>query len=117
MYVWCLELGVGKWGSSPFTLALGSREFSCFHLYKSECLGHPRRGSKGFKRLVRDTICFSVSGAFDVDSTLDFDLDHIAGVGGLPPDVTSGTDLLAVSGLGAGDSSVDIDMTGLQSKI
>ena len=60
---------------------------------------------------------FSVSGAFDVDSTLDFDLDHIAGVGGLPPDVTSGTDLLAVSGLGAGDSSVDIDMTGSQSKI
>ena len=117
MYVWGRELGVGKWGSSPFTLALGSREFSCFHLYKSECLGHPRRGSKGFKRLVRDTICFSVSGAFDVDSTLDFDLDHIAGVGGLPPDVTSGTDLLAVSGLGAGDSSVDIDMTGSQSKI
>ena len=62
-------------------------------------------------------IFFSVSGAFDVDSTLDFDLDHIAGVGGLPPDVTSGTDLLAVSGLGAGDSSVDIDMTGSQSKI
>ena len=111
MYVWGRELGVGKWGSSPFTLALGSREFSCI---KSECLGHPRRGSKGFKRLVRDTICFSVSGAFDVDSTLDFDLDHIAGVGGLPPDVTSGTDLLAVSGLGAGDSSVDIDMTGSQ---
>lgn len=54
------------------------------------------------------------AGAFDVDSTLDFDLDHIAGVGGLPPDVTSGTDLLAVSGLGAGDSSVDIDMTGSQ---
>ena len=74
-------------------------------------------GLKGFKRLVRDTICFSVSGAFDVDSTLDFDLDHIAGVGGLPPDVTSGADLLAVSGLGAGDSSVDINMTGSQSKI
>ena len=52
-----------------------------------------------------------------MDSTLDFDLDHIAGVGGLPPDVTSGADLLAVSGLGAGDSSVDIDMTGSQSKI
>lgn len=52
-----------------------------------------------------------------MDSTLDFDLDHIAGVGGLPPDVTSSTDLLAVSGLGAGDSSVDIDMTGSQSKI
>ena len=89
-----------------------SLAFSCI---KRECLGHwPRRGSKGFKRLVRDTICFSVVGAFDVDSTLDFDLDHIAGVGGLPPDVTSGTDLLAVSGLGTGDSSVDIDMTGSQ---
>ena len=89
-----------------------------FSSTKREGLGHwPRRGSKGFKRLVRDTICFSVAGAFDVDSTLDFDLDHIAGVGGLPPDVTSGTDLLAVSGLGAGDSSVDIDMTGSQSKI
>ena len=92
-----------------------SLAFSCI---KRECLGHwPRRGSKGFKRLVRDTICFSVVGTFDVDSTLDFDLDHIAGVGGLPPDVTSGSDLLAVSGLGAGDSSVDIDMTGSQSKI
>ena len=52
-----------------------------------------------------------------MDSTLDFDLDHIACGAGLPPDVTSGTDLLAVSGLGAGDSSVDIDMTGSQSKI
>lgn len=114
MYVWGRERGVGKWGSSPFTLALGSRESVAFSCIKRECLGHPRRGSKGFKRLVRDTICFSVSGAFDVDSTLDFDLDHIAGVGGLPPDVTSGTDLLAVSGLGAGDSSVDIDMTGSQ---
>ena len=92
-----------------------SLSFSCT---KRECLGHwPRRGSKGFKRLVRDTICFSVAGAFDVDSTLDFDLDHIACGAGLPPDVTSRTDLLAVSGLGAGDSSVDIDMTGSQSKI
>ena len=75
------------------------------------------KGLKGFKRLVRDTICFSVAEAFDVGSTLDFDLDHIACGAGLPPDVTSGTDLLAVSGLGAGDSSVDIDMTGSQSKI
>ena len=81
---------------------MGAGNSLAFTCIKSECLGHPRRGSKGFKRLVRDTICFSVSGAFDVDSTLDFDLDHIAGVGGLPPDVTSGTDLLAVSGLGAG---------------
>ena len=96
---------------------MGAGNSLAFTCIKSECLGHPRRGSKGFKRLVRDTICFSVSGAFDVDSTLDFDLDHIAGVGGLPPDVTSGTDLLVVSGLGAGDSSVDIDLTGSQSKI
>ena len=53
-----------------------------------------------------------------MDSTLDFDLDHIAGVGGLPPDVTVGADLLAVTGLGASDSSVDIDMPGTsQSKV
>ena len=49
-------------------------------------------------------------GSFDVDSTLDFDLDHITAVGGLPPDVTSGADLLTVSGLGAGDGSVDMDI-------
>lgn len=58
------------------------------------------------------------SGSFDVDSTLDFDLDHITAVGGLPPDVTGGTDLLTVSGLGAGDGSVDMDIPGTsQSKI
>ena len=58
------------------------------------------------------------SGSFDVDSTLDFDLDHITAVGGLPPDVTSGADLLTVSGLGAGDGSVDMDIPGTsQSKI
>ena len=34
-YVWVRELGVGKWGSSPFILALESREFSCFLLYKT----------------------------------------------------------------------------------
>lgn len=56
------------------------------------------------------------AGAFDVDSTLDFDLDHIAGVRGLPPDVTATADLLAVSGLG--DGTVDIDMPGTsQSKM
>lgn len=53
-----------------------------------------------------------------MDSTLDFDFDHIAAVGGLPPDVTGAADLLAVSGLGAGDGSVDTDMPGpSQSKI
>ena len=56
------------------------------------------------------------TGAFDVDSTLDFDLDHIAGVRGLPPDVTGTADLLAVSGLG--DGTVDIDIPGTsQSKM
>ena len=64
------------------------------------------------------TVYFYFSGAFDVDSALDFDLDHIAAVGGLPPDVTGGADLLAVSGLGAGDGSIDIDLpTTSQSKI
>jgi len=56
------------------------------------------------------------AGTFDVDATLDFDLDHIAGVRGLPPDVTGTANLLAVSGLG--DGTVDIDMPGTsQSKM
>lgn len=55
---------------------------------------------------------FSFSGAFDVDSTLGFDLDNIAGVGGLPPEVTGAADLLAVSGLSGSDVSVDMDMPG-----
>lgn len=55
---------------------------------------------------------FSFSGAFDVDSTLGFDLDNITGVGGLPPEVTGAADLLAVSGLSGSDVSVDIDMPG-----
>lgn len=65
-----------------------------------------------------DSSIAGAAGSFDVDSTLDFDFDHIAAVGGLPPDVTSGADLLAVSGLGTGDGSVDIDLPGAsQSKI
>ncbi|XP_078343120.1 mediator of RNA polymerase II transcription subunit 1-like [Oculina patagonica] len=56
------------------------------------------------------------AGAFDVDSALDFDLDHLTGMKGLPPDVTGTADLLAVSGLG--DETVDIDMPGTsQSKM
>lgn len=67
---------------------------------------------------VADSSIAGAAGSFDVDSTLDFDLDHITAVGGLPPDVTSGTDLLTVSGLGAGDGSVDMDIPGTsQSKI
>lgn len=52
------------------------------------------------------------AGAFDVDSSLDFDLDNITGVGGLPPEVAGAAELLAVSGLGGSDGSVDIDMPG-----
>ncbi|XP_068758500.1 mediator of RNA polymerase II transcription subunit 1-like isoform X2 [Montipora capricornis] len=67
---------------------------------------------------VSDPSIAGAAAAFDVDSTLDFDLDHIAAVGGLPPDVTSGADLLAVSGLGTGEGSVDMDIPGTsQSKI
>lgn len=67
---------------------------------------------------VADSSIAGAAGSFDVDSTLDFDLDHITAVGGLPPDVTSGADLLTVSGLGAGDGSVDMDIPGTsQSKI
>ena len=65
---------------------------------------------------IKPVFLLSFPGAFDVDSTLDFDLDHIAGVRGLPPDVTGTADLLAVSGLG--DGTVDIDMPGTsQSKM
>ena len=47
-------------------------------------------------------------GAFDVDTTLDFDLEHIAA--GATAGMTE--ELLSVSGLGAGDGSVDIDLPG-----
>ena len=88
-YVWGRELGAGE-----FTIHLSPWESGILFLslvqYVSALVTGHEGGSKGCKRLVRDTIFFSVAEAFDVDSTLDFDLDHIAGVGGLPPDVTSG---------------------------
>ena len=63
-------------------------------------------------------VYFYFPGAFDVDSALDFDFDHIAAAGGFPPDDTGGADLLAVSVLGACDGSVDIVLpTASQSKI
>ncbi|RMX38766.1 hypothetical protein pdam_00018525 [Pocillopora damicornis] len=61
---------------------------------------------------VADPSIAGTAGAFDVDSTLGFDLDNITGVGGLPPEVTGAADLLAVSGLSGSDVSVDIDMPG-----
>ena len=54
---------LGELGAGESTILFGPWDpgipspFTCI---KRACLGHPRSGSKGFKRLVRDTICFSL---------------------------------------------------------
>lgn len=96
----------------PLTLALRAQQVTRIGHFKSDLYTK--------KKLLHcvNCSCFYLLGSFDVDSTLDFDFDHIAAVGGLPPDITSGADLLAVSGLGTGDGSVDIDLPGApQSKM